>query len=238
MFKQPFPFENRMSRGATMAGLVYFPIHVFLLPFILPKILMGAGLQDEGTINLIYYTISACVMLVIYFSFLREHYDVLLDRLGFCIISLFLALGLDYVLSYGANTLVFAIAGGGENPNDAAISEIVLQSSGAIRAAGIFLAPIVEELLFRGVVFGALREKNRGAAYAMSMLMFALYHVWPYAAVGGDWTLIVYVLQYLPVSFVLCWIYERCGSIWMPIGFHMLINAMSFAAQNILEQAM
>ena len=37
----------------------------------------------------------------------------------------------------------------------------------------VFLAPVVEEALFRGYVFGNLREYSRGAAYVVSCLFFA-----------------------------------------------------------------
>jgi membrane protease YdiL (CAAX protease family) len=43
-------------------------------------------------------------------------------------------------------------------------------------------------------------------------------------------------VQYLPISIVLAWIYERSGTIWTSIFFHMGINAMSFYVLNALEQ--
>ncbi len=236
MLKQPFPFENRMSRTGLIAGLVYFPVHVFLLPMFLPQLLMNLGMEDEAMMNLVYYGIGIALVLALYMGYLRNQFDALLDRLGHCVLSFFMALGLDYVLSYAVNTLIFAIVGGIDNPNEMAITEIALQNSGVIRAVAIFLAPIVEEILFRGVIFGALREKNRLLAYAVTMLMFALYHVWQFAWVYGDVSLLIYILQYLPVGFVLCWLYERSGTIWLPIGFHMMINAMSFAVEKMLEQ--
>ncbi len=236
MLKQPYPFENSMSRAGIIAGLVYFPIHVFLLPLFLPQLLMGMGMEDQGLLNLVYYGIGIFLVLTVYLPYLRANFDTLLDRLGFCFFSFLMALGIDYVFSYAVNTLIVALVGGVENPNDMAIAEVALQSSGAIRAVGIFMAPIVEEILFRGVIFGAVREKNRFLAYAMSMLMFAIYHVWQFALLG-DMSVLIYILQYLPVGFALCWLYERCGSIWMPIGFHMMINAMSFAVEKIVSQA-
>lgn len=237
MLKQPFPFENRMSRRGLIAGLVYFPIHVFVLPVILPSLLINFGIEDEGLMNLVYYGLGILVVLCLFMDYLRGQYDGLLDRLGLCVLSFFMALGMDYLLSLAANSLVLALTGGAvDNPNEAAISEIVLRSSGAMKAVGIFMAPIVEEVLFRGVVFGGLREKNRLAAYAVSMLMFALYHIWQFAAAAGDVSMLVYVIQYLPVGFVLCWLYERSNTVWLPIGFHMMINAMGFAAENILEE--
>ncbi len=133
------------------------------------------------------------------------------------------------------NTLVLTLTSGADNPNDQAVVDMVADN-GALRAAVIFMAPIVEEVLFRGALFGGVRKKNRVLAYALSMLMFALCHVWQYAIAAADWTVLIYVLQYLPVGFALAWAYERCGSIWVPIGMHMMINAMSLAAQKLLEE--
>jgi len=237
MRKLPFPFENTMTRRQTLIGLVYFPIHVFVLAFWLPGLLVKFGIEDQATMNLVYYGIGVALSFTAFWSFLRRGFDVLLDRLGHCILSFFMALGLDYVLSYAVGLLMLAIAGGEQNPNDMAISEIALQSGGMVRAVGIFMAPIVEEILFRGVIFGAVREKNRLAAYVITVAMFALYHVWQYALAYGDWGMMVYILQYIPVGIVLCWLFERSGSIWMPIGFHMMINAMSFTVERILSQA-
>ena len=48
----------------------------------------------------------------------------------------------------------------------------------------IFLAPFVEEVLFRGLVFGNLRGKSAcGGATLVSCLLFALLHVWQFAVV-------------------------------------------------------
>ncbi len=235
MKKLPLPFENRMSRAQTIVGLIYLPIHIFILPLLLPMLIVW-GIEDIGTINLIYYGIGMAVVLVVFFSYLRAHFDTLLDRLGFCIITFFMALGLDYVLSLGVNAIVLGVTNGVDNPNDLAIGQLALESGGAIKAVAVFGAPIVEEVLFRGVIFGNIRGKNRVAAYVLSILMFSLYHVWQYAVAAADWTILIYVLQYLPVSFVLTWAYERSGSIWLPIGFHMMINSLSFAVEKMLAQ--
>lgn len=225
-----------MSRGQLIFGLVYLPVHIFVLPLLLPMILMGLGVTDLGTVNLVYYAISFVLCLGVFWGFLRRDFDPLVDRLVHCVLTFLMALGLDYVLSLGVNALVLAITGGVDNPNDAAIMDIALESSGAIKAVAVFMAPVVEELLFRGVVFGGVYRRSRVLAYVISVLMFSVYHVWQYVAVSGDLGMLVYVLQYLPISFVLAWSYERSGSIWVPIGFHMVINSLSFAVEQLLAQ--
>ncbi len=236
MKKLPFPFELRMSRGQLIFGLVYLPFHIFILPLFLPALLMEAGMTDLGEINLVYYALSFVLVLAVFWSYLRGEFDPLVERLGHCLLTFLMALGLDYVLSLAVNSVVLAVTQGVDNPNDTMIGEIALESGGTIKAAAIFMAPIVEEVLFRGVIFGGVRRKNRLLAYVLSVLMFSVYHVWQYVAVSGDLSLLIYVLQYLPVSIVLAWAYERSGSLWVPIGFHMMINSMSFVVEKMLAE--
>ena len=66
-------------------------------------------------------------------------------------------------------------------------------------------------------------------------MLFSLYHVWQYAAASGDPGLLLYAIQYIPMSVALAWTYERSGSIWTPIFFHMGYNAISYLALLTLE---
>jgi membrane protease YdiL (CAAX protease family) len=42
-----------------------------------------------------------------------------------------------------------------------------------------------------------------------------------------DWTVLFYLLQYVPASVALCWCYEKSGTIWSPIVLHAAINLIS-----------
>ena len=42
-------------------------------------------------------------------------------------------------------------------------------------------------------------------------------------------------IQYIPVSFLLCRVYERTNTIWSSIFFHMLVNWVSMNALKMLE---
>lgn len=55
--------------------------------------------------------------------------------------------------------------------------------------------------------------------------MFCLYHVWQYAVLLWDASYLLLAIQYIPAAVVLCRIYERSGSIWTSIFFHMSVNA-------------
>ena len=73
---------------------------------------------------------------------------------------------------------------------------------------------------------------SRAAAYAASMLLFSVYHIWGYAA--ADPTAWLYLLQYLPASFLLARIYEKTNTLWASIFLHMTVNGVAMMAISAL----
>lgn len=231
------PFENQMTRTQVILGWIYLLVHVAVLPFLLGLLAQYSPEPiSETTANLIYYAVGIVFCLTVMFTFLRRAFDRLVDNLRLCLLTILVALMLDYALSGAAAILLMLVDGLVENPNNSAVMEMANQNGGTIKAIGIFLAPIVEEILFRGVLFGSIRTRSRLWAYIASVAAFALYHVWQYAAVSGDFTMLLYALQYIPVSIVLAWAYERSGSIWTNIFFHMGFNALTFYVLNTIDK--
>lgn len=230
------PLEIHLSRGNIIFGWVYLLLHILILPILLNLYVYFAQTPpSQLNINLIYYFSGfALVVLLGLRRWLRREFDILLDRLFLCILLLFAAYFLNSILSMGVVLLLQLLTPILENPNNEAITAMANQDYGAMFGLTVFLAPIVEESLFRGVAFGSLYRKNRLAAYLISMLLFSVYHVWQYALVYGNPQLLLYAIQYLPISFTLCWLYERTGTIWAPTFFHMLINGLSFLSLQIL----
>lgn len=232
----PIPFENQMTRTQTILGGIYLLLHVAVLPALL-NLYAGATPDPvpETTLNLIYYLIGIAFCLTVMFSYLRRSFDRLADNLRLCVLTIVMALLMDYALSGVATLALLLLDSVMENPNNAAVMDLAGQDSGTVKAIAIFLAPIVEEVLFRGVLFGAIRTRSRLWAYIVSAAAFSLYHIWSYAAASGDMTLLLYALEYLPVSVVLAWAYERSGCIWTNIFFHMGFNALSFYVLTVAE---
>ncbi len=230
------PFENRMTRTQSILSWVYLLLHVAVLPLLLGLLQnYSPDPISEATLNLVYYILGIAFCLTVTFSFLRRSFDRLADNLRLCLLTLLLALMIDYALSGVAAVVLLLVDGVVENPNNAAIMDLNVADSGVVRAIAIFLAPIVEEVLFRGAVFGSIRTRSRLWAYVASIAAFSLYHIWQYAAVSGDPAMLLYALEYVPVSFVLAWAYERSGCIWTSIFFHMGFNALALYVLNIAD---
>jgi membrane protease YdiL (CAAX protease family) len=86
-----------------------------------------------------------------------------------------------------------------------------------------FVAPLAEELFFRGFVFGVLREKIGVVWGALATgVVFGLVHV------AGSPIETVGVLVILGV--LLCVLYQQTGSLLPCIALHAINNAISFSA--------
>lgn len=226
------PFTSRMGKGELAAALIYLPIHIFLLPLALGA-LLAAGKLDEINANFLCYAIGIAYMLVFQRRFLRRDFDPLCDKPLNCLSEIVTGYALMLLFNLAMSFALQALSPS-ENQNNAAIMEMAGQGYGKVAAMSIFLAPIVEELMFRGGVFGLLCRYSRFWAYAGSMLLFSLYHVWGYAI--SDPTYWLYMVQYLPVSFLLCRCYERTNTIWASIFLHMLINSIAIQALMALQE--
>jgi len=95
-----------------------------------------------------------------------------------------------------------------------------------ILAVGVLLAPPVEEVFFRGFVFGGLRTSMgwRKAAL-LSSLLFSLSHLTPTA-----------ILPIFAIGWLFSFLYERSRSIWPCTLLHALINLIGLGAAYLLTQ--
>jgi CAAX protease family protein len=92
-------------------------------------------------------------------------------------------------------------------------------------AAGILIigvAPISEEIFFRGFMYGGLRRRLPWwAAALIAGLVFGALHYTGRDSIGV-------VPQLAALGFILAWLYERTGSLWPPILMHGVNNALAF----------
>lgn len=80
----------------------------------------------------------------------------------------------------------------------------------------VLLAPVGEELLFRGVLFQALRRRvPPWPAMGLSGLVFGLIHLEPIAVVGT-----------FPLGMYLAWLFHRRGTLVSPIVAHLVFNLL------------
>ena len=221
-----------LTPGEQVAGAVLFVIYLLVLPFAtgplfrLVEALLGTQLSPALE-NILYYYILFAVTVIVFHGFLGRTTRVLVDRAG----SAGKVLLAGLVALYGLNELVYRltrlVSASQTNLNDVAISAQIDDAPHMTLLIVVFLAPFVEEVLFRGLVFGNLRGKSRTVAYLVSCLLFALLHVWQFAVVNRDLTYFLLMIQYLVPGLVLAWVYDHSGTLWTSIGLHAAANALS-----------
>lgn len=106
--------------------------------------------------------------------------------------------------------------------------------------AAVVLAPLAEEIMFRGVLLRSLERKGRGFALVVSSLVFAAVHV-----LGLDldmlWQSAVVVLPPIfGLGLLLGWLTQRTGrlgpAIFLHSGWNMLAAFVLLLPEDILQQ--
>lgn len=227
--------RGRRAAGLTgrerVLGGVLLACYLTVLPVLSGRVLdlaecllgvsMGSGRRDA-----LYYCGLFALTLAVFGGLWRRDAEALLARPGRGISSLALGLAGFYGLSGLSGALLERLGlGTAVNLNDAAVSARLGDAPESTILIVVFLAPVVEETLFREYVFGGLRERSRAAAYLVSCLLWALAHVWRYAA--GDWRYLLTAARYLAPGLVLAWTRERSGSLWGSALLHGIVNALA-----------
>ena len=188
--------------------------------------LFGIVISD-GVRNAAYYYILFALTVVAFWGYLGRNVRAMLDHLG----TFLLSVGIGLVAFYELNEIVWRILKMFDLARDNLNDQAILTRIGAAPYSTIFilvfLAPIIEEAIFRGYIFGNLREASRAAAYLVSCLLFAFLHVWQFVVLNHDLSYLFIMVQYFVPGLVMAWTFERSGSLWGSVLLHCVVNGLS-----------
>lgn len=222
-----------MTEGEKIAGTVFFVIYLLVLPFATAPLLrllghlLGTQISESLGNTIYYYTLFA-VTLLIFHRFIGRTTRLFFENAA----AHLKVVVVGFIAFYGLNELVYRLTSAvmetrTANLNDMTISAQIQASPRTAVLMVVLLAPFVEEVLFRGLVFGGLKARSRLLAYTATCLLFALLHVWQYAVMNQDIRYLVLMLQYLAPGLVMAWVFERSGTLWTAILLHAGVNALS-----------
>ena len=228
--------KRKTSSGLTnlerFGGTIFFVFYLLLLPLAtgparkLAEDLLGRSVSAE-LYGAAYYYLLFAVTAILFHHTLGISTRRFLDDPA----SALKTAGVGVIAYYGLSELaarlgrLFVDRSG--NLNDAVISARTGAAPHMTLLIVIFLAPFVEETLFRGLVFGGLKEKSRPLAYAVSCALFALVHVWQFAVANRDPAYFLLMVQYLIPGLVLAWAYDHAGTLWASVALHAGVNALT-----------
>ncbi|MBM6929496.1 CPBP family intramembrane metalloprotease [[Clostridium] spiroforme] len=136
-------------------------------------------------------------------------------------------LGINYLISYLANILIILFLGTSDSASNQLLFESLIENSFLLMAIqAIVFAPIVEELIFRGLVFRSFRQYNIYLAHFISAFCFGFIHIYQ-GLFAGDFTQLVYLLSYGGMGFAYSFVYEKRKTIVAPMIVHMLNNLIA-----------
>ncbi len=121
-----------------------------------------------------------------------------------------------FVCLFSLNALRIYVTGAEFTSNQQALNELPL---GIVAILAIIWAPIVEEMLFRGVIRRFI--SNKIAFVVVSGLLFGLLHC------INDSNIIIASLPYIGLGVCMSLAYARTNNIWTNVFMHMINNAFS-----------
>ena len=107
------------------------------------------------------------------------------------------------------------------------------ESNAALPLTGfalVIMAPLSEEIFFRGFIFpGLIRPLGLAGGMVATGVLFGAIHI-----TGSDTVAIA--LPFSAIGVLFCWLYYRTGSLWPSIITHSLFNSVGFAVGAIGAQ--
>ena len=225
------PFQVKMRRSEIIGGIIWLVIYGFFMGDIL-----GLGLELLGIsytaaqLNALFFLCNFVITALVFWRFLTRNLSLVPGNLLRILKAMLLGFCIYWLLQVGLDMIGQFLSGNMDIPNDDTISSIAGENYRIMWAGAVLLAPMVEETLVRGLIFGTVRRLNRAAAYAAAAVVFAAMHVLSYLGQMDALTLGYNILVYGLPSIALCACYEYAGNIWAPIGLHMIINALGMSA--------
>ena len=229
---------GRKTSGAYLTdferigGGIFFICYLIVFPLTAKWIFRGLSALfrlhlTQAESNAVYYYFVFAVTILVFYNFIGKNIHRFISNLGLT----FSTMAMGLVGFYGLNELIYRLSNSflhnHTNLNDVTISAQFHAAPRTTVLIVVVLAPFVEEVLFRGYVFGMLRQHSRLVAYAVSAALFAFLHVWQFALGNQNVWYLVLMIQYLAPGVVLAWCYDRSGNLAAPVLTHMAVNALS-----------
>lgn len=217
-----------ISREEALWGFLYLLVELLALPAALRNLngLLPAPLS-ESWLNFLYFVTNAFFVICIFHRTIHTSLVQAGKHKGLFLKTALSGFGMYLLCTLVVGALLRTLAPDYANLNDGQVL-MQLDSDFTIMAiSAILLAPLAEELLHRGLIFGVLHSVHPIAAYSVSAAFFSLIHILGYVGQYTPLHLLLAFLQYLPAGLILARAYKKSGSIFCPIVIHTAINTLA-----------
>jgi len=222
-----------MTRYEQVLGWIYLVLQMTVLPVVLVALnfLLGSPLTD-AEVNFGYFCLNFICAVTIFWHFLWGNIKTGFSHPLRLLLSVLISLAAYWALNILISFLILTFFPDFFNVNDDSISGLVAENANLMTFGTVVLVPVVEEVLYRGLVFRGLYNRSHVAAYVVSIVVFGALHVVGYVTMYNPLHLLLCFVQYIPAGLCLGWAYARSNSIWAPILMHMTINLIGMLAMR------
>lgn len=225
--KEDAPWRPQLTVEEQRVGWVFFALYLFVFPFLVG--LVTRFLEEHLELGVpaaqssaIYYAAVLLLLVAVFWDFLKNAFRILGDNTRR---NLF-ALVVGFLSGMLFTVLLSLIPLPVENPVIGDYRGQFLLAPGFTTAVVMFLRPMTEEILYRGLLFGSLRKKNRPLAYVVSIGLSALAAVWQFAVPDGGGMYLLLALRYIPLAAAATWAYDIGGSVLTPMALRVILNGL------------
>ena len=214
---------------------VYFLLYLLLIPVLLAFAAESSAFFEKNSMAV--YGLSGLLTLLIFFGvkhkMLREDFSKFRERLGKNLRVVILAQLIIFLCNIPINLTLLHFGIQNQNQN----------MLGGLAEGGylwflvflaLFFAPVVEELVFRNILFNRIYGKSPVLAYLVSILSFSLLHGAAALRSGKPKDMLA-ILSYVPLAFFLCRLYATRKSMAFPIALHFLNNSIAVVLLLLLK---
>ncbi len=212
-------------------AILYLLVCYSFLPWILNS--MNSYLSTSLSsiwLNFLYYAINFLAILWIFGQFFRRSLVYAGQHIVDFLIAVIAGFFLYWLCNWGLAWVLDTCFPDYTNLNDGTIGLMAGSNYTVMFIGTVFLVPVAEEALHRGLVFGCLYPKSHAAAYILSAAVFSVVHILGYVGIYSPLHLILAFIQYLPAGLTLAWAYRKSGSIFAPMVMHAINNGIGMLA--------
>jgi membrane protease YdiL (CAAX protease family) len=224
MEKKQLPVE--LSQREISWGIHYLLLQLLIIGPLFANVLKQFFPKLPLNTELTYNLINIIAVFIIYHRYIGKSIKHSLSQPVKLIVITGISLLVYLLVIPVLEDLVIKLSPTIENFNTNEIEKNMKTNPVATVFGAVFLVPLAEEITYRGLIFGALRQKNRLLAYLVSVLSFSMIHVIGYMERQSWINSLLTILTYIPAALILTVAYDQSGSILPPTLIHTAVNAI------------
>lgn len=204
---------------------IYFLFYLFLYQFLFAGLIYSHfGLEAYRIVNVLVCVFVFAAEIMLYFPYIVDDIGKFKNHWKDCLKQSFGSVLFIYLSNAAVTVFIYMPLHLTEAENQVNNDAMFQADPAGFFFSALLFAPIVEEIVFRGVILNQLEKStNAVMAIAVSSILFGALHVLA-SLTAGNWTQLLYLIEYGLAGFWLALGAKRTNTIVTSISAHFAIN--------------